>query len=68
VSQLSSDEDAGFRTPEDEFVAGAEAEEEQEVKCRRCGGMEFRARKVIANPGGSTGQKLVCGKCGLICE
>ena len=34
-------------------------EEEEEIKCRRCGGGEFKARKKL------TGNVLVCGRCGL---
>lgn len=60
VTGVSSSEDVGGK------VKGA-AEVDEEVKCRRCGGKDFRARKVIANPAGGTGQKLVCGRCGLIC-
>lgn len=81
ASRLSSDDDAdamGFNVrsregsksedAEAEAKLGSAVEADEEVKCKRCGGKEFRARKVIANPGGGTGQKLVCGRCGLICE
>lgn len=43
----------------DEMSGGAEGEELEEIKCRRCGGEEFKARKK------STGNILVCGRCGL---
>lgn len=65
VSKLSSEVEEDYVGDIEEVMSEVE---EQEVKCRRCGGKEFRARKVIANPAGGTGQKLVCGRCGLICE
>ncbi|KAH8672532.1 WD40-repeat-containing domain protein [Tricladium varicosporioides] len=52
VSKLSSEEG----TPEDESEGEA-------LSCTKCGGKDFRARKVIGK-----GQRLVCKKCGTHAE
>jgi WD40 repeat protein len=55
VSKLSSDE--GSVEGEDESSDG------EALACRKCGGKDFRARKVQGK-----GQKLVCKRCGAIAE
>jgi hypothetical protein len=54
VSELSSE--AGS--------PGYESEDEQ-LSCKKCGGTDFRTKKVI---GRGTKQRLVCTKCGTIAE
>jgi hypothetical protein len=53
VSKLSSDEGTSGEL-EDEDESEGEA-----LACRRCGGKDFRARRVAGK-----GQKLVCKACG----
>jgi predicted RNA-binding Zn-ribbon protein involved in translation (DUF1610 family) len=53
VSRLSSDEDTAEEQTESE-------DEESALTCPKCGGKDFRARKVS----GKGGQRLVCTKCG----
>jgi WD40 repeat protein len=57
VSKLSSDE-GSFGEQEDEDESEGEA-----LACKKCGGKDFRARKVAGK-----GQKLVCTKCGTTVE
>ncbi|KAF4632062.1 hypothetical protein G7Y89_g6078 [Cudoniella acicularis] len=54
ISKLSSDEN----------TSGLEDESEGEaLSCKKCGGKDFRARKVIGK-----GQRLVCTKCGTTAD
>jgi len=52
VSKLSSDEGSGELDDEDES-------DEEALACKRCGGKDFRARRIAGK-----GQKLVCKACG----
>jgi len=52
VSRLSSDDGSGELESESESDSSA-------LACRKCGGKDFRARKVAGK-----GQRLVCTKCG----
>lgn len=54
VSRLSSDEGSGDLEDESEGEA---------LSCKKCGGKDFRARKVVGK-----GQRLVCTKCGTSVE
>lgn len=66
VSKLSSEANSdltdGDRDVEDETSDGSD----QMVACRKCGGKDFRAKKVGVGVG--RGQKLVCTKCGTVGE
>jgi len=55
VSKLSSDDGASEMDDED---SDGEA-----LSCKKCGGKDFRARKLAGR-----GQKLVCTKCGTTVE
>ncbi len=57
VSRLSSDEDTSGEL-EDEDESEGEA-----LSCKRCGGKDFRARRVAGK-----GQKLVCKACGTTAD
>ncbi|RDL39642.1 WD40 repeat-like protein [Venustampulla echinocandica] len=56
VSKLTSEEDTSEL--EDEESEG------EALVCKKCGGKDFRARKVV----GKAGQRLVCTKCGTTAE
>ncbi|KAJ9150774.1 WD repeat domain-containing protein [Pleurostoma richardsiae] len=61
VSKLSSE----LLTSEEEENGEGEGEGEEdgeEMRCARCGGMEFKARRVAGR------QRLVCGRCGAVVE
>ena len=56
VSKLSSDDGSGELDDEDES-------DEEALACKRCGGKDFRARRVAGK-----GQKLVCKACGTMVD
>ncbi|KAF7899931.1 hypothetical protein EAF00_004267 [Botryotinia globosa] len=63
-SRLSSDANSDLTDADQEVEEEASDGSDQMLTCRKCGGKDFRAKKV--GVGVSRGQKLVCTKCGTV--
>lgn len=60
VSNLSSEDNSPANGDSDSDGDG----EEEALRCKNCGGRDFRAKKAV----GRAGQRLVCTKCGTTVE
>lgn len=71
VSKLSSEENSVVGEHAEEVDGSSDSEEEEEaLRCKRCGGKEFRAKRLVGVGAriGQQKQKLACTKCGFVVD
>ncbi|KAI9649180.1 hypothetical protein NHQ30_001748 [Ciborinia camelliae] len=66
LSKLSSEANSDLTDTDHDLEGEASDGSDQMVACRKCGGKDFRAKKI--GVGVSRAQKLVCTKCGTVSE